>query len=367
MGAQNNKASDLIKKAFDESSSYAKFTGDTVVFNGESAAYANKLLQYPGGVASVVSDSYDIFNAVYNIWGEELKPLVQLRGDTGLLVIRPDSGTPVITCMRILVLLHLRFKDHLDDSAFTGYKKYKGIKVLQGDGVNEISVTNILNAMTYGTGDWEGKKVYYVEKGKKTEFSSFKDVIQMSFEEEKQTPQSEVLNRFFSEDHIGETMASLGEIKWDPRCIFFGMGGALLQILNRDTQRWAMKCSYIILKDGTMRDVTKDPITDQGKKSKTGELQLYQSGSGLDTKFYFSTTGSDKKTMYGTVDETGKVDSDTLVSPPYFDGKALLNPVYKKESGSHVEFRKIDFEQIIANSNKDLGELEETLNEKMKA
>jgi nicotinamide phosphoribosyltransferase len=55
--------------------------------------------------------------------------------------------------------------------------------------------------------------------------------------------------------------------------IAFGMGGALLQQLNRDTQKFALKCSAARI-DGQWIDVYKDPITDQGKQSKRGRMTL---------------------------------------------------------------------------------------------
>ena len=64
---------------------------------------------------------------------------------------------------------------------------------------------------------------------------------------------------------------------WSADNIAFGMGGALLQIVNRDTQRFAMKCSSIRI-NGEWRDVQKDPITDSGKKSKAGRVTLWTSG-----------------------------------------------------------------------------------------
>ncbi len=45
---------------------------------------------YPTGTISCVSDSYDIFNACENIWGETLRGKVM--GRDGTLVIRSDSG-----------------------------------------------------------------------------------------------------------------------------------------------------------------------------------------------------------------------------------------------------------------------------------
>jgi len=62
--------------------------------------------------------------------------------------------------------------------------------------------------------------------------------------------------------------------------IAFGMGGALLQQLDRDTQKFAMKCSAAQI-NGEWIDVQKDPITDSGKKSKAGRVTLWQCGQQL--------------------------------------------------------------------------------------
>lgn len=55
--------------------------------------------------------------------------------------------------------------------------------------------------------------------------------------------------------------------------VAFGMGGALLQRLDRDTQKFALKCSAARV-DGEWIDVYKDPITDAGKTSKRGRMRL---------------------------------------------------------------------------------------------
>ena len=55
----------------------------------------------------------------------------------------------------------------------------------------------------------------------------------------------------------------------------FGMGGALLQKLDRDTQKFALKCSAARV-NGEWIDVYKDPVTDKGKQSKRGRLTLLQ-------------------------------------------------------------------------------------------
>jgi len=70
--------------------------------------------------------------------------------------------------------------------------------------------------------------------------------------------------------------------------ITFGQGGALLQQVNRDTMKFAMKCSSIGIRGDKAtlfwRDVYKDPITDHGKTSKKGRVTLMKD----DTGNYFS-------------------------------------------------------------------------------
>jgi nicotinamide phosphoribosyltransferase len=258
---------------------------------GEEAAYANMIASYPNGVVPVVSDSYDLFKAVYQFWGNTLKPLVIAKdkkdpSPVKKIVIRPDSGDPLITCCRLFVLLGLQFGDMIKD--VNGLKLLEGVGVIQGDGVNEESVTNILNALTKAQGD--GKFSVLDEDGKK--YNSFADIVKITDKENKAERKSPVLFGIFDGDKSKtwskdeetlydecvkrkDELQKIYKCKWHPDNIVFGMGGALLQKVHRDTQKWAMKCSSIILEDGKPLSVTKDPITDQGKKSKTGMVKLY--------------------------------------------------------------------------------------------
>lgn len=61
--------------------------------------------------------------------------------------------------------------------------------------------------------------------------------------------------------------------------IAFGQGGALLQQVNRDTLKFAMKCSAAYI-NGEWVEVYKDPVTDTGKRSKRGRLQLIKPAGG---------------------------------------------------------------------------------------
>lgn len=70
--------------------------------SGEREAFKNMLDQFPDGSVSVVSDSYDVYNACENIWGKELKDQIVERGKkNGALVIRPDSGDPATVITKV--------------------------------------------------------------------------------------------------------------------------------------------------------------------------------------------------------------------------------------------------------------------------
>lgn len=180
--------------------------------DGEVDAYRNMLTQFakPGSIVAVVSDSYDIFNAASNLWGEALRQKVIDSGAT--VVIRPDSGDPDVVCRKLVSILGEKFGYTTNAK---GYKVLNNVRLIQGDGVNEHTIRTILGGFAaYG---------------------------------------------------------------WSADNIAFGMGGALLQQLDRDTQKFAMKCSAVMV-NGEWRDVVKDPVTDPGKKSKAGRISLWKSG-----------------------------------------------------------------------------------------
>lgn len=74
---------------------------------------------------------------------------------------------------------------------------------------------------------------------------------------------------------IGTICENFYKAGWSIDNIAFGMGGGLLQKLDRDTCSFAMKCSAILV-DGQWIDVFKDPITQSSKKSKKGRVSLYR-------------------------------------------------------------------------------------------
>lgn len=174
----------------------------------EVEAYRNILKQFakPGALVAVVSDSYDLFNACEHLWGDQLKQEVIDSGAT--VVIRPDSGHPSTVVLKTLEILDSKFGSVKNSK---GFKVLNNVRVIQGDGISESSIKEILDV---------------------------------------------ALASGYSATNIA-----------------FGMGGQLLQVLNRDTLKFAMKCSSITV-DGEERHVFKDPITDHGKASKAGRLDL---------------------------------------------------------------------------------------------
>lgn len=174
----------------------------------EVEAYRNMLRQFakPGSIVAVVSDSYDIYHAIREHWGKTLKQEVIASGAT--VVVRPDSGDPVAVVHQCLELLDDAFGHTVNSK---GFKVLNHVRVIQGDGVNPISIRAILERIT-------------------------------------------------SDGYATDNVA-------------FGMGGALLQRLDRDTQKFALKCSAARV-DGKWIDVYKDPVTDKGKQSKRGRMTL---------------------------------------------------------------------------------------------
>lgn len=83
-------------------------------------------------------------------------------------------------------------------------------------------------------------------------------------------------------DEIGRILEALKIRGWSADNVAFGMGGALLQQCNRDTQKFAIKASSMV-RNGKIKDVYKAPVTDNGKRSKRGRLKLVNNGGILET------------------------------------------------------------------------------------
>jgi len=211
----------------------------------ETDAYRNFVQRYlvdrqvPPGTPKIAACVSDSFDLFHVIEHVWCGELFEtIRASGGKLVVRPDSGDPATIVVECLRLMERTIGMKKNRKGYKVLPPYLGL--IQGDGINDVSIGEILGAVT-GAG--------------------------------------------YSASNIG-----------------FGMGGGLLQQLDRDTQKFAFKCAAA-LRGGEWIDVSKDPVTDSGKRSKKGHLALVrQAGT-------FATVRAPR--------------ADDLLVPVYEDGRVL--------------------------------------------
>jgi nicotinamide phosphoribosyltransferase len=145
--------------------------------------------------------------------------LDEVKASGKTIVIRPDSGDPVAVNLRLLQILERKVGMTVNGKGFKVLPPY--FRLIQGDGND-------------------------------------------------------------NEEDIERLLAALAQNGYSASNLAFGMGGGLLQKLDRDTQRFAFKLSEIVV-GGQPRSVSKDPKSDPGKRSKAGRLDLVKQDGALTT------------------------------------------------------------------------------------
>ena len=180
---------------------------------GERDCFRNMLETYPTGIVSCVSDSFHILEALEK-WGE-LKDIILNRD--GTLVIRPDSGDPAQTDLKVINRLGEIFGYTINDKGYRVLDSH--VRVLQGDGI---------------------------------EYDTIKEILEL-----------------------------LKKNGWSADNLVFGCGGKLLQAFNRDTFNFAIKCSFCIVngeeryvEKSPVEINASGELVQSFKKSKKGELKL---------------------------------------------------------------------------------------------
>jgi nicotinamide phosphoribosyltransferase len=194
--------------------------------DGELTILDNLLDEYPRGILSCVSDSYNIYRFVEEVGkrADRIKARTNPDGTPGVFVVRPDSvdknGPHPSPSSLTVALIEMLGESFGYTENGKGYKVLDPhVRLLWGDGI-----------------DYEGIKAILV-------------ALQLA--------------------------------GWSAENIVFGMGGGLLQKHNRDTQRFAFKSSAQ-KRDGMWADVWKKPM-DISKASKRGRLSLIPYDRGLAT------------------------------------------------------------------------------------
>lgn len=234
----------------------------------EYEAYKNMVKQYakPGAVFACVIDSYNTFAAI-DMWAKEIDPetnmtlLDQVKAAGATVVLRPDSGDPVAMPVDVIKRLMERVGFYENSKGYRVLPDH--VRVIQGDGIDAADVRAILFQLK--------------------------------------------MNRISGS------------------CIAFGMGGGLLQKVNRDTFKFAMKANEIIV-NGSSRHVVKNPVTDSGKKSKAGVQILLR----------------DKDGNYETIRRD-------MYDDQYADREFVMKPVYYSAYEKR-EFYPITFDEVRANA-----------------
>jgi nicotinic acid phosphoribosyltransferase len=143
----------------------------------EEAAMLNEIEHFGSGLFGCVMDSYDYDYALSDVLP---KIADAVKAKKGKLILRPDSGDPVVQVIKGLTAAEKVFGCTTNAK---GYKVLQHSAVIQGDGINYDTLRNI---------------------------------------------QAAVLAEGYSAENVA-----------------YGMGGALLQKLNRDTMSFATKVHFI--------------------------------------------------------------------------------------------------------------------------
>lgn len=211
----------------------------------EEEAYENMLTKF-AKPGSIVAIVSDSYDLFYAIDKIWGESLKEKIISSGAtIVIRPDSGQPEEIVSKTILALMDKFGFSINEKGYKVLPSY--IRVIQGDGINYESIGRIMYFM-------------YLNKLSVTN-------------------------------------------------IAFGMGGALLQEINRDTQKFAMKLSSITI-NGVETAVCKNPATDSGKRSKAGKLDLIIDEDTSEYKTVILSEESLKKSVMSTVYENGNLLKD---------------------------------------------------------
>lgn len=217
----------------------------------------------PFGVLSMVMDSYNIFKAlkylcddkkgIANIVKERTRKQLESNGKHHApptpptkIVIRPDSGEPSEIIPELLRIIEESDAFKYDPEVEDPKEKALRVRHIKGKNGQTIKMLPACFGILWGDG--------------------------------------------MNPNSVDELLKNIVSWGWGVTNFIFGMGGGLLQKVDRDTQSWAFKCcanttdtslnKRLIMQGGSnelskWKPVFKDPVTSSGtKKSKMGKLLL---------------------------------------------------------------------------------------------
>jgi nicotinamide phosphoribosyltransferase len=211
---------------------------------GETDAFRNMLRQF-GGEGRLVAVVSDSYDLYRAVRKTWGERLKdEVRAMGGTLVVRPDSGDPTKVPIDVVEMLGESYGHTVNAR---GYKVLDpAVRVIQGDGVTPKTIAIILDNL--------------LARG------------------------------------------------WSAENLAFGMGAGLLQKVNRDTLRFALKANARLGEDGEWTPVHKDPKTDPSKASKAGRQAVIRDGD-----------------SYRAVEVSELDGRENLLRPVWRDGELLVD------------------------------------------
>uniref|UniRef100_A0A7S1FGW2 Nicotinamide phosphoribosyltransferase n=1 Tax=Noctiluca scintillans TaxID=2966 RepID=A0A7S1FGW2_NOCSC len=292
----------------------------------EYNAFRNMIKQYmPSFAVSLVSDGFNIWNAVTRLWPSELVPadggdsmralLAKRLESLQLSLIRPDSGEGVETLPQLLTVLNTALKEHFQEDLAPL------VPIFPADDPYAAKYDALLAKIRAKLG----------LDGEANPFRRFKG------------QQMRILQGDgVALDTVGDMLASLLANGFCANCVHFGSGGGLLQKLNRDSLAVAFKCCAMYV-NGKTYPVGKDPIAG-GKKSYGGNPPVMRGEDGvLRNRGDYDASGNMIKGLPMSHDEfVNGVPGDQLVKV-FENGEILVEQTFKEvQSRARVTEKSLD-------------------------
>jgi len=278
----------------------------------EYNAFRNMIKQYmPSFAVSLVSDGFNIWNAVTRLWPSDRVPadgglsmramITERLNAFQLTLIRPDSGEGVETLPQLLTILSNVLPDHFDGSLAPLTSVFR-----TGDPY-EAKYQEVLKKIRAKLGLSEGANPFRRFKGQQMRILQGDGVAL---------------------DTVGDMLSSLLANGFCANCVHFGSGGGLLQKLNRDSLAVAFKCCAMYV-GGKTYPVGKDPIAG-GKKSYGGNPPVIRGDDGvLRNRGEYDASGNMTKGLPMTYEEfTNGVPGDQLVKV-FENGEIIVEQKFK--------------------------------------
>ncbi len=142
--------------------------------DGEPKVVKRLLDAFPTGIVACVADSYDLYNFVEHIIGEQFHDQIMARD--GIFVVRPDSGIPHEVVLWTVEMLGKKVGYTVNEK---GYKVLDPhVRVIQGDGINHESIVKILQVLKEHR--WSAENVTFGMGGALLQ-KPHRDTLEMAF------------------------------------------------------------------------------------------------------------------------------------------------------------------------------------------